>query len=190
MTTITVPHDELTTALREYGGEWGLQHARRLVHQVEQLGAGMAYQRDIIRLTAYLHDWGGYAAWMQPGVEHQVRSGEVAREWLATREIPVATIDHVVECIVNHHGGPAGRSLESHLFTDADALELLGVVGVCRIFAMCPRDIQQGIARVQYFRDLSLAAISLDVSRPLAEQRLREMDAMMATFREETYGMI
>ena len=190
MNSINISIDELISATREYGGEWAVQHSRRLLHLVEQLGAGMTYNANIIKIAAYLHDWGGYTAWLQPGVEHQMRSAEVAREWLLAHGCPLEVTDRVVECIVNHHGGPVDRSLESRLLTDADALELLGVVGVCRIFAMNARDLQAGAKRVQQFRDMSLAAITLDVSRSLAAQRQQELDALMATFQEETFGMI
>lgn len=190
MPAFTVPLDELTRATLEYSGEWGVQHARRLMHLVSLLGDGMTYDADIVALAAYLHDWGGYPAWMQQGVEHFVRSGEVAREWLAAREFPAEVIDHVVECIINHHGGPAGRSLESRLFTDADALELLGVVGVCRTFAMGGRDLGYGLRLLEKYRAWSIAAVSLDVSRPLLEARLREMDEIVAQFQAETFGMI
>lgn len=182
--------DELSNATLEYGGEWGRQHTLRLLHLVEKLGYGLDYDAGVVRVAAYLHDWGGYQPWLTPGIEHQVRSGEVAREWLAARNYPAEAIDRVVECVVNHHGGPADRSLESRLLTDADALDLLGAVGVCRIFAMNPRDLRAGVARVQAFRDMSLAAISLDASRELAERRARELDEIMARFQEETFGMI
>jgi len=189
MQTIDVT-DELIAATLEYSGEWGRQHALRLLHLVEKLGYGYDYDAGVVRVAAYLHDWGAYAPWVQPGVEHQVRSGEVAWEWLAARDYPAEAIDAVVECVVNHHGGPLDRSFESRLFTDADALDLLGAVGVCRVFAMNSRDLRAGVARVQAYRDMGLAAISLDVSRELAERRARELDEIMASFHQEAFGMI
>jgi HD superfamily phosphodiesterase len=181
--------DDLANLTLEYGGQWGLQHSNRLLALVEKLGTGREYDRDIVRLTAYLHDWGGYTPWAKPGVEHHLRSCEVALPWLQAQGTPEPIREHVLECIRCHHGGPLERTMESRLFTDADALDLLGVVGVCRIFAMCPRDIRLGFERVQYYRDTCMAAISLPETAPLAAERLKETEELLARFTEETLGI-
>lgn len=156
---------------------------------VEVLAEGEPYDHDTITLAAYLHDWGGYTHWMLQGVEHQVRSRQVAEPFLREHDYPAGLAARVLECIEFHHGGPKERSFESRLFTDADALDLLGVVGVCRIFAMSPRDIRTGYQRVKYWRDLSLAALSLDSSRAIAKQRLAETEDLLRLFEQETFGI-
>ena len=77
---------------------------------------------------------------IQPGVEHYERSRQVAEDFLKENACEPGLAARVLECIACHHGGPAERSIESRLFTDADALDLLGTLGALRIFAMNSRD--------------------------------------------------
>lgn len=181
--------ERLCELVVEYGGEWGLQHANRLMALVEKLGAGMDYDADTIAMAAYMHDWGGYSPWITPGIEHQDRSAEVAEQWFRENGVPESVAGRVLECIRCHHGGPADRSIESRLFTDADALDLLGVVGVCRIFSMWYRDLRTAVGRVERFRDMSMAAITLPQTSPLAEERLRETNDLLKRFEEEALGI-
>lgn len=180
--------DEIVGLTREYGGEWAINHAKRLLHLTALLGEGVAYDKDVVWAAAYLHDWGGYPHWAVPGVEHQIRSREVAEEFLGQRGCPAEFTARVLECIECHHGGPADRSIESRLFTDADALDLLGVVGTLRIFSMVPRDLRTAVERTLRYRAMSLAALSLENSRALAVARVAETDQLLRTFEEETFG--
>lgn len=180
--------EELAELTREYGGDWGLDHSKRLMQMVETLAEGRAYDKDVVALAAYLHDWGGYQKWMQPK-DHAERSREVAEPFLREHNVPEETAARVLECIACHHGGGADRSFESKLFTDADALDLLGVCGFARIFAMNARDIKAGHAAVIRWRDVSMNAISLDSSRKLAEQRVKETNELLKIFEEETFGV-
>ncbi len=181
--------DEIMTLTQEYGGEWAIQHAKRLLHLTGLLGQALEYDRDVLWVAAHLHDWGGYPKWAVPGVEHYVRSREVAEEFLAERACPAEFAACVLECIAFHHGGPAGRSIESRLFTDADVLDLLGVVGTLRVFSMVPRNLRAAVERVRSYRDSGLAALSLESSRALAAARVAETNQLLRTFEEETFGM-
>lgn len=182
-------HEEIARLTLEYGGNWGIQHSRRLLHLCEMLGEGIPYDDEVIWLAAHMHDWGGYAPWLIPGVEHQIRSRQVAEEFLAVRACPQALAEAVLECIECHHGGPRDRRLESILFTDADAVDLLGVVGALRIFAMNPRDIRAGWQATQAWRDKSIAALGLEKSRQFAAQRIDETNRLLQDFERETFGM-
>lgn len=173
----------------EYGGEWGLRHSERLLRLAELLAGDAPYNLEVVRLAAYLHDWGAYAKWAQPGVEHHLRSREVAEAFLGEQGCAPELAAAVLECIEHHHGGPEKRSFESRLFTDADALDLLGVVGAARVFAMNARDLRAGWAAVQAWRDKSIAALSLPQSRRMAERRIEETNAFLERFAEETFGI-
>jgi len=92
------------------------------------------------------------------------------------------------EYVEFHHGGPAGRSPESVAFTDADALDLLGTVGVLRVFSMNHRDLRAAVAAVRRYRDISDRAITLPASRKIADERIRELESLLARFEEQTGG--
>lgn len=181
--------DEIVRLTREYGGDWGIKHAERLLRLVELLADGQAYDREVVWLAAYLHDWGGYQPWLTPGVEHYDRSVEVVREFLAERGCEPELMGPVLECIQFHHGGKPTRSIESRLFTDADALDLLGVAGFARCFSMAHRNLQSGLGLVKKYRDLSLAAILSDKGRELAASRVEKTDDLIRQFEEELFGI-
>ncbi len=181
--------DEIIRLTREYGGEWGVQHANRLLSTIDGLAEGATLDREALWLAAHLHDWGGWPRWAIAGVEHQVRSRQVAAEFLAHQACDPDHQARVLEIIEWHHGGPEQRSAESILFTDADALDLLGVVGVARIFAMNPRDLRAGWQAVQRWRDLSLAAIRTPKGRKLAAERVDQTNRFLAEFQRQTGGL-
>ncbi len=180
--------EEIVRLTREYGGDWGVNHARRLLHMVWILAEGRDYNEEAIWLAAHLHDWGGYGKWVVPGVEHEVRSKQVAEQFLPENGFDPELNRLVLECIEFHHGGSPDRSFESILLADADALDLLGVVGTLRIFAMCPRNLRAGYEATRRFRERELAAICLEKTRELAAERLAETDDLLRRFEEETFG--
>jgi uncharacterized protein len=180
--------EDIVNLTIEYGGRPGIGHARRLIHLVSILGEGMDYDEDAIWVAAHLHDWGAYAKWSSPGVDHALRSVEVARETLKDYDCTQEFREHVLEIMEHHHGGPPHRSLESLLFTDADALDLLGAVGICRLFANAG-DVRAGYDVVNSWRDRSLAAISTEKGKQMTQKRLQETNALLAALEEETFGI-
>ena len=182
-------HDEITKLTDQYGGNWGIRHAERLLHLVPILAEGREYNEEAVWLAAYLHDWGGYAPFYNPEVQHYDRSVEVVEPFLTERDCPEDLKALVIECIANHHGGDPNRSIESRLLADADALDLLGVVGAARTFAMNARDIKGGYDWVKKWRERCLAAITLPKTTELAAVRVRETDEFLRAFEEETFGL-
>jgi uncharacterized protein len=181
--------DEIVRLTQEYGGDWGVNHSKRLLHLVSILGEGMDYNEEAVWLAAHLHDWGGYQPWVQQGVEHDVRSTEVAREFLSQNGFDEELSALVLECISCHHGGSPDRSIESILLTDADALDLLGVVGTFRACCMVPRNLKGAYEAVKMWRDRETAAITLEKTKELAEKRVEETNQLLETFVEESFGI-
>jgi uncharacterized protein len=73
-----VDKDEIVRLTQEYGGEWGINHTHRLLHLIAIIGKDLPYDAEMIWIAAHLHDWGGYPKWMQAGVDHALRSRQVA----------------------------------------------------------------------------------------------------------------
>ena len=181
--------DEIARLTAAYGGEWGINHTRRLLELVDRLGAGRDYDREVVWLAAHLHDWGGYAPWAQPDVDHAARSTEVAAEFLRERACPQATLELVVECIRTHHSGDPDRPIEAMLLSDADGLDFLGAVGVMRDVSKNPRDLRKAYDTVKKRRASVPSRLCLDESKELAEARLAQMDEVLAAFEESSFGL-
>ena len=180
--------DEIVRLTEEYGGQWGLNHTRRLLSLVEIIGAGLQYDAELVWTAAHLHDWGAYTPWARPGVDHALRSKEVAASYLVEKGFSPAWTAAVLECIALHHQGGAGRSLESILLSDADALDFLGVVGVLREFSKQPKDMRKAYDTVCRRKEQLLKVICLEKTREVAVQRLQETEALLASFEAESFG--
>jgi len=185
---MNINREELTRLTEEYGGAWGINHTRRLLHLIDQIGAEQPYNADVIWVAAHLHDWGAYAPWLLAGVDHAVRSKEVAAEYLAAHDYPADFAAHVLECIEFHHCPDVGRSIEAILLCDADALDFLGVVGVLRDVSRNAKDLRKAYEITRKRRAKLPDALILDASKTLAAARLQRMDDLFAAFEAETFG--
>ncbi len=185
---MTIDRNEIARLTEECGGVWGINHTRRLLHLVEIIGPGMACNEEAIWLAAHMHDWGAYAPWSQPGVDHALRSVQVAEPFLAERQCPAALKELVLECIALHHTGGSDRSLEAILLRDADVLDFLGVVGILRDFSKNPRDLRKAYDTIRQRRAKLPGLLHLEKARELARQRLGEMDLVLEQFEAESFG--
>jgi uncharacterized protein len=183
-----IDRDEIARLTEEYGGQWGINHARRLLHLISLIGEGQPYNQDAVWLAAHLHDWDAYQPWAERGVDHALRSKQVAETFLAERDCPEDLRGLVLECIEHHHHSDPGRSLEAILFYDADALDFLGVVGVLRDFSKNPRDLRKGYEATKKRRETLPATLCLEKSRELARSRIQIMDELLARFEADSGG--
>lgn len=141
--------EEIVHLTETYGGQWGINHTRRLLRLIATIGEGYRFDHEVVWLAAHLHDWGGYATWAQEGVDHAVRSKQVAADFLAENGYSESLIVPVLECIETHHSGDPNRRLEALLLSDADALDFLGVVGMLRDFSKKPSDLRKAYETVK-----------------------------------------
>lgn len=182
--------EEITRLTREYGGDWGLSHARRLVRLVSIISEDFEYDSDIVWLTAHLYEWGSTHHWAVPGIDNNSRCMRVAEEYMTQQDYSADTIKHVLECIQYHHGGEYNRTYESKLFTDAVALDLLGAIGALRIFSMNPKDLKAGYAAVEEWKQKSLNAIRTETAQKLAQRRVEVMDYILEVCEEESFAYL
>jgi uncharacterized protein len=183
-----IDKEEIVRLTEEYGGQWGINHTRRLLHLISIIGARLEYNADVTWMAAHLHDWGGYPKWMQPGVDHALRSRQVAEEYLVEKGYAPELLTPTLECIEYHHGSDPHRRLEAVLLSDADALDFLGVVGVLRDFSKKPGDLRKAYEVVQSRKGKLCQSICLGTSRAIATRRLESMERLLVTFEEETFG--
>ncbi len=185
---MNIDRDEIVRLTEEYGGAWGINHTRRLLHLVSLIGEGQTYDADAIWLAAHLHDWGAYAPWAQPGVDHALRSRQVAETFLAERGLALDVMQRVLECIELHHKGTPDRCIESILLSDADGLDFLGVVGIMREACRNLKDMRKAYEGAKKRRRDVPALLCLEKSRALAARRMDQMDEILEAFERDSFG--
>jgi HD superfamily phosphodiesterase len=180
--------DELPKLTKEYGGDWGLNHTKRLLKLIELIGEGLGYDHDAIWAAAHFHDWGGYTPWMIAGVDHAIRSGAVARDFLEKRDLPESFVRLVVTAVETHHQGGLNRPVEAQLLSDADALDFLGVIGVLRDFAKKPKALREAYDTVNKRMAALPGQLCIEKSKQIAAKRILQMKSLLDHFREESFG--
>jgi uncharacterized protein len=180
--------NELSRLTREYGGDWGINHTQRLLHLIEIIGENLEYDRDIVWAATHLHDWGAYSPWMQKGVDHAQRSGEVAREYLQKQGFSEDWVQKVLLCIETHHQGEPNRAVEALLISDADALDFLGVVGILRDFSKKPKSLREAYETVQKRKAKLPGQLCFERSRQMAVKRISEMESVLQLFEQDSFG--
>jgi len=184
----TIDKEEIVRLTEEYGGPWGINHTRRLLLLIAIIGKGQSYDADVVWVAAHLHDWGAYPKWMQAGVDHALRSRQVAEAYLVEKGYPLELLPPTLECIEYHHGSDPHRRMEALLLSDADALDFLGVVGVLRDFSKKPGELRKAYDVVQSRKEKLRRSICLESSKAMAARRLEIMESLLGIFEEETFG--
>ncbi len=179
---------ELELLTREYGGEWGINHTKRLLHLINIIGEDHPYNSDVLWIAAHLHDWGAYPVWVQKDVDHALRSRQVADQYLMERNYPEKLKSLVLDCIMHHHSTLSDFPIEVILLRDADALDFLGVVGVMRNFALAPRDMRKAFDETKRRRDRSMSILHLGKAKALASEKVAKLNDLLNKFEEESAG--
>jgi HD superfamily phosphodiesterase len=186
---MNINRDEIVQLTETQGKDWGINHVRRLLALIDEIGKDRDYDRDVVWVATHLHDWGAYGEWKQPGVDHVERSLVVAGDYLKEHDYPEDFAAHVMECIGTHHTGDPNRSIEAILLSDADALDFLGVIGVMRIFSKNPKEMRKAYDDINRRKEKLLAGgIVLDRSKEIAAERVQQMEWLFTTLEENSSG--
>ena len=185
---MNIDRDEMVRLTEEYGGPWGINHTRRLLQLISIIAEDQSYNADALWVAAHLHDWGAYGKWVRPGVDHALRSRQVAETFLVERDYPPDEAKAILECIEFHHADNSARCLEVQLLSDADAMDFLGVVGVLRDFSKNSKELRQAYDISRKRRAKLPAMLCLAKSKEIALQRLADMDELFARFEADSFG--
>ena len=192
----------VATLTAEYGGEYSIQHAQRLIRLVAIVGESVEYDHDAVWLAAHMHDWGTFPRWSRENINHTVRSRQLAEEHLKKLKCPAALMSRVLEAIEYHHGGADDRCIEAVLLRDADALDGMGAMGVLREFASIPTEtagcytLPAGWGmRGAYDRALmrlenNPRMLRMPKSKELAREKAREMQSILDSLERESLGFL
>lgn len=179
---------EIILLTEKYGGQWGINHTKRLLQIISIIDEGLQYNYDAVWVAAHLHDWGAYPNWIRPGVEHYICSKEVAEEFLIKKGFSKELLRLILECIEFHHSDNHKRSIEAMLLSDADALDFLGVVGILRDFSKKPSDLRGAYETVIKRKSRLPGILCLKKSQEIAENRVKLMEDFLKEFEKETFG--
>lgn len=189
MADITLSH--LVNMTDEYGQGWALPHARRLICLIKRIRGDLTYDQQALMIAVYLHDWGAFPRYRQDGVDHALRSRQVAEtEILPRMALPSQKIALILEAIEYHDYRdlrPA-PSIEALLLREADCLDFLGVIGLARGFAEGPNNLVAGYRRILARREAIRERFTLPEARAMAEARLGRLAQSLAWLEEESFG--
>jgi uncharacterized protein len=176
----------------EYGEGWAYPHACRVMHLISEIGADLVYDQDVITYAAYLHDWGFFPRFRKPGIEHALRSMQVAEiEILPFTMLSQSARQAVMDAIALHdYRDPRpATAIESLLLREADMLDMLGVIGTIREFAWGPNNLKICYERLLSRRAGIMGRLTLPRAQVIAEARLASMDHILAQLRDECFDL-
>jgi uncharacterized protein len=118
-------------------------HCQRVVELALKIGQKEKADLWVLQLAGWLHDLGA----AQGRKNHELRSAKKAQKILADFGIEQKTIDKVVECVKNHrYSTGKAVTLEDKVLRDADKLDVMGAIGIGRLFACCGK-----FKRIKFF---------------------------------------
>jgi uncharacterized protein len=169
---------------------WGWRHSERnyLVAMSLAEAEGMIVDADVLFAAAFLHDWGGIAPFAAPGVDHAVRSVELAEPFLRDAGFPMEKFPAVRAAILGHMYDREPEGPEAVVLHDADALDFLGALGAARLLAATGEgdDYDLALRRIERFAVDIPPRLKTETARRMAPARVAVMTEFLARVRSET----
>jgi uncharacterized protein len=185
--------DDIIQKTFQIGESWAVNHAKRLLVLIQEIGKDLTFDANIMTLAAYLHDWGAFTLYQEKGVEHALRSRQVVEaEILPYLDLALPSKQVLLEAIELHDYRDLRppQSYEALLLREADMLEFLGVIGMARDFARGPKDVGVCTRRIQDRREGIHGRFTLPRAQEIAQVRLERMDQCLLWLGEESFGIL
>ena len=193
METVRFALDDIIQMTLQVGEDWAIAHAKRLIELVKQIGADISYDSHVMKLAAYMHDWGAFPKYTQKDVEHAIRSRQVVEaEILPHLDLTPAQKEILLETIELHdyRDMRPTKSNEALLLREADMLEFLGMIGMAREFARGPKNVGTCYKRVLSRRNGIQGRFTLPRAQEIAKLRLERMETSLQWLNEESFGVL
>ena len=126
------------------GEGWGLAHVRRVMELAGWIGVGIPHDALALSVAVALHDWGAFPRYRVPGLDHALRSRQIAETDILPRMGLSPSVNEIVLEAIEKHDYRDLRPMisnEALLLREADMLDLIGMVGIAREFAWGPNDL-------------------------------------------------
>ena len=188
-----LPLDDIIKMTQQIGEDWAVAHAKRLIELVKQISVDIPYDLHVIKLAAYMHDWGAFPVYTQKGVEHAIRSRQIVEmEILARLDLTPTQKASLLEAIELHDYRDMRPTLtnEALLLREADMLEFLGLIGMARDFARGPRNVETCYKRILSRRADIQGRFTIPRAQVIAQVRFERMDQCLRWLEEEGFGAL
>lgn len=125
--------EEVRTYFRNSGPTHDFSHVERVYRLCMEIGKKENADLEVLRLAALLHDIGR----VRGDEDHEVHSVEMAGRILESHGVDRETRDRVIHCIRTHRYRDSAmpETLEAKILYDADKLDAIGAIGICRAYA-------------------------------------------------------
>ncbi len=190
---VQMDKDEIVRLTKSLGEGWAYPHVQRVSRLAEHISGTLPYNPDWFWYAAHLHDWGAFPRYRLPGVDHALRSHQVAEsEILPGCGLSAEAVAVILEAIERHdYRDPRPvDSSEALLLREADFLDFLGPVGVAREFAWGPNDLAQVIQRIRGRIAGIRGRFTLPLAEEIAGQRILEMKSLLARLEADSEGYL
>jgi uncharacterized protein len=165
-------------------------HQARLYDLTREVGAGEAYDDDVVFGAVWLHDLGVFVGHRPEDPSDLARwdcvSYAMAQAPMVLKQLgfPAAKTPAVVEAIRTHQPSAQPTSIEGIILRDADILEQLGATAVLRTVSKIGRDTRftvfpDAVRVLQRHLDELPVQLNLATSRRLAEPRVAVLRAFL-----------
>ncbi len=189
-------------------------HSKSHVERVYNLAVRIAKEEnadlDIVKAAALLHDIARAMEDEGKVEDHATEGAKMARKVLEEVRFPKEKIDKVTYCIGVHRfkKGVKAESLEAKILQDADRLDIIGAIGIARVFnrggwgnipiydpSIPPKEKYDGksLTSVNHLYEKILkakATINTNTAKEIAEERHKFVEQFLERFLKEWKGEI
>lgn len=192
MNTFDINLSHLRAWTIEYGEDWAYPHVCRVLRLAQEIGADIAYDENTFLYAAYLHDWGAFPHYRQAGVDHALRSRQIAeQDILPHTDLSVPARQAVLDAIALHDfRDPRPAYGEALVLREADMLDMLGVIGIVRVFAWGPNNLRTCYERLRARGAAITNRLTLPKARAIAAPRLARMEQVLDQLIEESFDLL
>lgn len=112
-------------------------HVERVYNLAVRLAQAEGADLDTVKAAALLHDIARAMEDEGSIDDHASEGAKIARKILKETDFPKNRIDDVIHCIETHRfrNNLTPKSLEAKILQDADRLDIIGAIGIARVFA-------------------------------------------------------
>jgi metal-dependent HD superfamily phosphatase/phosphodiesterase len=127
---------------------------------------------QVVEIAALLHDIGKYKG----REEHHIRSYELSKQFLKTIDLPEATKELILECVLKHrtHFSSENNRIEVKVVQSAD---VLGTLFDDEWQEYCRKTMSQEMIMQLYAK--ALRKINLESARRIAEPQIARLEALL-----------